>query len=97
MYRRGSGVNPGPPIGGGRIPEGAPFLAQVGAKSYRGAPIFASWRWGWKLKILGLADLVLSDFSGGRHHLSGGAEGRSGGAHAPLCPPPGSAPELLNS
>ena len=39
------------------LSEGAPFFAQVGAKSYRGAPIFASWG-GWELKILGLTDLV---------------------------------------
>ena len=51
------GADPGSPIGGGHIAEGAPFsaegapflaegapfLAQVGAKSYRAAPIFASW------------------------------------------------------
>ena len=43
-------ADPGSPMGGGRIAEGAPFsaggtpfFARMGAKSYRGAPIFASW------------------------------------------------------
>ena len=38
-----SGADPGSPIGReAHIAEGAPFLAQLGDKSYRGAPIFAS-------------------------------------------------------
>ena len=53
-------------VGGkGHIVEGAPFLAewapylaQLGATSYREASIFASWGKGWELKILGLTDLV---------------------------------------
>ena len=58
--------------------RGAPFLAQVGAKSYRGAPIFASCRGG-----LGAENVGPHRHSKGRHHLSGGAEGRWDPLHWP--------------